>query len=143
MRKYALPVVTSVSGEDCSTNSSEATQQDLVILQKFNDALRNDDTEARRIVSLLNKRSGKINSHLHGISEHSSPMHTRIRELKYTNPSHKLNEELLRWTLFNILQALSYLHDEVKVTRAGNLRKARPSSNCHRHQPVQYHAHHS
>jgi len=47
-------------------------------------------------------------------------MHMTIRDLQYLNPSHKLNEELLRWTLSNILQALSYLHDEVKVTHAGN-----------------------
>jgi serine/threonine protein kinase len=48
-------------------------------------------------------------------------MHMIIRDLQYMNPSHKLNEKLLRWTLSNILKALSYLHDEVKVTHAGNL----------------------
>ncbi|KAI4853214.1 hypothetical protein E4T44_00986 [Aureobasidium sp. EXF-8845] len=45
MRKYALPVVTPVSAEDDSTNNSKATQQALVVVQKFNEALATDDAE--------------------------------------------------------------------------------------------------
>jgi hypothetical protein len=47
------------------------------------------------------------------------PMHMTIRELQYMNPSRKLNEPLLRWTLSNVLSALSYLHDDAKVVHTG------------------------
>ncbi|KAF2019621.1 kinase domain protein [Aaosphaeria arxii CBS 175.79] len=43
------------------------------------------------------------------------PMHMTIRELQYINPSHKLNEPLLKWTLHKLLTALSFLHDEANV----------------------------
>jgi serine/threonine-protein kinase SRPK3 len=59
-----------------------------------------------------------------------SPMHMTIRDLQYMNPSHKLNETLLRWTLSNILQALSYLHEEVKVTHAGNSSTITKHAHC-------------
>ena len=35
------------------------------------------------------------------------------------NPSHRLNELLLRWNLCDILSALSFLHEEAEVTHAG------------------------
>ncbi|KAF2876974.1 non-specific serine/threonine protein kinase [Massariosphaeria phaeospora] len=43
------------------------------------------------------------------------PMHMTLQELQYIDQSHKLNEPLLKWTLSNILNALSFLHDEAKV----------------------------
>ncbi|KND89237.1 Serine/threonine-protein kinase SRPK [Tolypocladium ophioglossoides CBS 100239] len=43
------------------------------------------------------------------------PMHMTIQELQYSNPSHRLNEQLLKWTLSNLLSALSFLHDEARV----------------------------
>ncbi|KAF2004736.1 non-specific serine/threonine protein kinase [Amniculicola lignicola CBS 123094] len=43
------------------------------------------------------------------------PMHMTIQELQYRNQSHRLNEPLLKWTLSNLLNALSFLHDEAKV----------------------------
>lgn len=50
------------------------------------------------------------------------PMHMTIRELQYMNPSHRLNEQLLRWTLSNLLNALSFLHDEANVVHTGQIR---------------------
>lgn len=47
------------------------------------------------------------------------PMHMTIRELQFQNLSQKLNEELLKWTLSNVLKALSFLHDEAKVVHTG------------------------
>ena len=47
------------------------------------------------------------------------PMHMTMRELQYKNPSHKLNETLLKWTMSNLLQALSFLHEEAKVVHSG------------------------
>ncbi|KAI4628192.1 hypothetical protein J4E80_002330 [Alternaria sp. BMP 0032] len=38
-----------------------------------------------------------------------------IRQLQYYNPAHKLNVPLLKFTLANVLKALSFLHDEAKV----------------------------
>lgn len=49
------------------------------------------------------------------------PMHMTIRELQYSNPSHRLNEQILKWTLFNLLNALSFLHDEAKVIHTGKM----------------------
>lgn len=46
-------------------------------------------------------------------------MHMTIRELQYQNPSHRLTEQLLKWTLFNVLSALSFLHDEANVIHTG------------------------
>ncbi|RMZ81404.1 hypothetical protein DV738_g2284, partial [Chaetothyriales sp. CBS 135597] len=46
------------------------------------------------------------------------PMHMTIRELQFLNPSQRLNEQLLKWTLFNVLSALSFLHDEAGVVHA-------------------------
>ncbi|KAF1355821.1 non-specific serine/threonine protein kinase [Lizonia empirigonia] len=43
------------------------------------------------------------------------PMHMTIRQLQYQNSAHKLNVPLLKWTLANMLKALSFLHDETKV----------------------------
>ncbi|KAF2869545.1 kinase-like domain-containing protein [Massariosphaeria phaeospora] len=43
------------------------------------------------------------------------PMHMTIRQLQYQNPAHKLNFPLLKWTLANVLKALSFLQDEAKV----------------------------
>ncbi|KAF1836434.1 non-specific serine/threonine protein kinase [Decorospora gaudefroyi] len=43
------------------------------------------------------------------------PMHMTIRQLQYQNPARKLNVPLLKWTLANVLKALSFLHDEAKV----------------------------
>jgi hypothetical protein len=37
------------------------------------------------------------------------------------NQSHRLNEQLLKWTLFNLLNALSFLHDEAKVVHTGEV----------------------
>lgn len=48
------------------------------------------------------------------------PMHMTMRELQYTNPSHRLNEVLLKWTLSNVLNALSFLHDEANVIHTGS-----------------------
>jgi serine/threonine protein kinase len=48
-------------------------------------------------------------------------MHMTIRELQRQNPSHWLNEQILKWTLFNLLSALSFLHDEPKVTHRGKI----------------------
>ncbi|EXJ81916.1 hypothetical protein A1O1_07983 [Capronia coronata CBS 617.96] len=42
-------------------------------------------------------------------------MHMTIHQLQLQNPSHRLTEQLLKWVLFNILSALSFLHDEAKV----------------------------
>jgi serine/threonine protein kinase len=47
-----------------------------------------------------------------------------IRELQYQNPSRRLNESLLKWTLHNVLQALSFLHDEAKVVHTGKPSRA-------------------
>jgi serine/threonine protein kinase len=49
------------------------------------------------------------------------PMHMTIRELQYQNPSHQLNEQILKWTLFNVLNALSFLHEEAKVIHTGKM----------------------
>ncbi|KAH9220936.1 non-specific serine/threonine protein kinase [Leptodontidium sp. 2 PMI_412] len=43
------------------------------------------------------------------------PMHMTIRELQYINQSHQLTKRLLKWTLSNLLNALSFLHDEANV----------------------------
>ena len=48
-------------------------------------------------------------------------MHMTIRELQYTNQSHRLNEPLLKWTLYNLLNALSFLHEEANVVHTGML----------------------
>jgi serine/threonine protein kinase len=50
------------------------------------------------------------------------PMHMTIRQLQYQNSAHKLNVPLLKWTLTNLLKALSYLHDEAKVVHTGTAR---------------------
>jgi hypothetical protein len=50
------------------------------------------------------------------------PMHMIIRQLQYQNPAHKLNVPLLKWTLTNVLKALSFLHDESKVVHTGTAR---------------------
>lgn len=42
-------------------------------------------------------------------------MHMAIRELQYRDSSHRPNKLLLRWTLFNLLNALFFLHDEANV----------------------------
>lgn len=47
------------------------------------------------------------------------PMHMTIGELQRQNPSKRLTKQLLNWTLFNLLSALSFLHDEAKVTHTG------------------------
>ncbi|KAE9972698.1 hypothetical protein EG328_004839 [Venturia inaequalis] len=44
-----------------------------------------------------------------------TPMHMTIQELQYSNASHRLNGPLLKWTLSNLLNALSFLHDEANV----------------------------
>ena len=49
------------------------------------------------------------------------PMHMTIQELQYRNASHRLNEKLLKWTLFNLLNALSFLHDEAGVVHTGEI----------------------
>ncbi|EXJ82333.1 CMGC/SRPK protein kinase [Capronia epimyces CBS 606.96] len=43
------------------------------------------------------------------------PMHMTIRELQYQNSSQRLTALLLKWTLRNVLNVLSFLHDEAKV----------------------------
>ena len=48
-------------------------------------------------------------------------MHMTVRELQNMNQSHRLNEQLLKWTLFNLLNALSFLHDEAKVVHTGKV----------------------
>nr|POE64864.1 srsf protein kinase 3 [Quercus suber] len=47
------------------------------------------------------------------------PMHMTIRELQYQNPSRRLTQQLLKWTLSNVLRALSFLHDEAGVIHTG------------------------
>lgn len=47
------------------------------------------------------------------------PMHMTIGELQRQNPTKRLNKQLLNWTLYNLLNALSFLHDEAKVTHTG------------------------
>jgi serine/threonine protein kinase len=47
------------------------------------------------------------------------PMHMTIRELQYKNPSHRLNEPLMKWILVNTFRALSFLHDEAHVVHTG------------------------
>lgn len=47
------------------------------------------------------------------------PMHMTIRELQYKNPSHRLNEPLMKWMLLNTFRALSFLHDEAHVVHTG------------------------
>ncbi|KAF2761540.1 hypothetical protein EJ05DRAFT_175998 [Pseudovirgaria hyperparasitica] len=46
------------------------------------------------------------------------PMHMTIRQLQYYYPAHKLDVPLLKCTLANVLQELSFLHDEAKVVHA-------------------------
>ena len=46
-------------------------------------------------------------------------MHMTIQELQRQNPSKRLNKQILNWTLFNLLSALSFLHEEAKVTHTG------------------------
>lgn len=46
-------------------------------------------------------------------------MHMTIQELQRQNTSKRLNKQILNWTLFNLLSALSFLHDEAKVTHTG------------------------
>ncbi|KAI7313744.1 hypothetical protein KC315_g11571 [Hortaea werneckii] len=43
------------------------------------------------------------------------PMHMTVAELQRQNPTRRLDKELLNWTLFDLLSALSFLHDEAKV----------------------------
>ncbi|RMY20723.1 hypothetical protein D0865_16671, partial [Hortaea werneckii] len=43
------------------------------------------------------------------------PMHMTLADLQRQNPSKRLNKELLNWTLFNLLGALSFLHYEANV----------------------------
>lgn len=47
------------------------------------------------------------------------PMHMTIQELQHQNSSNRLNKQILNWTLFNLLNALAFLHDEAKVVHAG------------------------
>ena len=51
------------------------------------------------------------------------PMHMTIAELQCQNPLKRLNKELLNWTLFNLLTALSFLHDEAHVVHTGEFPK--------------------
>ncbi|RMX98209.1 hypothetical protein D0868_10218 [Hortaea werneckii] len=51
------------------------------------------------------------------------PMQMTIAELQRQNPSKRLNKELLNWTLFNLLSALSFLHDEANVVHTGEFPK--------------------
>ncbi|KAF1979466.1 non-specific serine/threonine protein kinase [Bimuria novae-zelandiae CBS 107.79] len=43
------------------------------------------------------------------------PMHMTVRDLQYMKPSRRLNEPLLRWTLSNVLSALTFLHEQAEV----------------------------
>ncbi|RMZ70994.1 CMGC SRPK kinase [Pyrenophora seminiperda CCB06] len=43
------------------------------------------------------------------------PMHMTIRQFQYQNLARKLTVPLLKWTLTNVLRALSFLHDVAKV----------------------------
>lgn len=47
------------------------------------------------------------------------PMHMTMQELQRQNPSKRFNKQILNGTLFNLLSALSFLHDEAKVIHAG------------------------
>jgi serine/threonine protein kinase len=49
------------------------------------------------------------------------PMHMTIRGLQYHNASRRVNTQILKWTLYNILSALSFLHDEAEVIHTGEL----------------------
>ena len=49
------------------------------------------------------------------------PMHMTIQDLQYMNQCHRLNEQLVKWTMFNLLNALSFLHDEANVIHTGEL----------------------
>ena len=51
------------------------------------------------------------------------PMHMTVAELQRQNPTRRLDKELLNWTLFDLLSALSFLHDEAKVVHAGKFPK--------------------
>jgi serine/threonine-protein kinase SRPK3 len=48
-------------------------------------------------------------------------MHMTIRDLQYMNTSRRLNEPLLKWTLYNVLNALAFLHEEAEVIHTGEL----------------------
>lgn len=47
------------------------------------------------------------------------PMHMTVHELQHQNPSKRFNKQLLNLTLFNLLNGLSFLHDEAKVIHTG------------------------
>lgn len=47
------------------------------------------------------------------------PMHMTIQELQRQNSLKRLHKKLLNWTFFNLLSALSFLHDEAKVIHTG------------------------
>lgn len=75
------------------------------------------------------------------------PMHMTVRELQYQNPSHRLNKQILKWTLFNLFSALSFLHDEAQVTHTGKLLIAELYLGVcliayNRYQSVKYHVDH-
>lgn len=53
------------------------------------------------------------------------PMHMTLADLQRQNPSKRLNKELLNWTLFNLLGALSFLHYEANVVHTGMFSKKR------------------
>lgn len=48
------------------------------------------------------------------------PMHMTIHEFQRINSSKRLNQKLLNWTLFNLLNALSFLHEEAGVIHTGS-----------------------
>lgn len=62
--------------------------------------------------------SGPTGQHLRLVHP---PMHMTIRELQHLNSSHQLNEQILKWTLFNVLSALSFLHEEANVVHTGKM----------------------
>lgn len=64
-------------------------------------------------------------------------MHMTIQELQYKNQSHRLNKQLLKWTLRNLLQALSFLRDEAKVVHAGKFLQAWTCSQLTRRSHIQ------
>jgi hypothetical protein len=74
------------------------------------------------------------------------PMHMTIHELQRQNTTQRLNKQILNWTLFNVLSALSFLHEEAQVTHAGRSIVDEclglSANKLNRYQSIEYYAHH-
>ena len=60
------------------------------------------------------------------------PMHMTTRELQGQNHSRKLNKRLLNWILHNLLQALSFLHEEAGVVYTGKFLSSYTANRAYR-----------